>query len=104
MMVFDTTDGAEKVVFGKDLNVTGNGQITGTFGVTDAVTLSSTLSIGGDLSLQGGGGISDDGTDVAIGDNSGNSVTVLEAKTAYDSRAKYDAQLGTLLFDAATIV
>jgi hypothetical protein len=104
IMVFDTTDGAEKVKFGKDLAVTGNSVLTGTLGVTGAATLSSTLSIGGDLTLQGGGGISDNGTDVTLGDNLGNTVSVLEAQTAYDSRAQYDADLGTLLFDAATIV
>ena len=79
MLVFDTTDAAEKL-------------------------LSSVgLELGACLSWTLGGQICSDGTDVTLTDGAANSITVNESYKSYTSRAKYDSTIGVILFDQSAL-
>lgn len=69
------------------LGVTGNQTVGGTLDVTGAVTFASTSSFTGDATFSAN---LTDGT---------NMVTVANMKKSYDSRAKWDADLGCVVFD-----
>ncbi len=79
MLVFDTRDGAEKLIS------------------------STGVDVGGDITWTSGGAISSNGTDLTLTDNSEHHVTVAESQKAYDSRARYDTTLGLVIFDQAAL-
>ena len=74
MLVFDTTDGAEKVII-PDLEITTC------------------------LDWADGSSICTDGTDLTLTDAVANTVTVKEADHSYNARAQYDSTLGVIVFD-----
>jgi len=62
------------------------------------VTINSDLGINGDVILESGGTIVDTNADMTFTDHNLVSVTVSQAKQAFDDRAQYDSTLGCIVF------
>jgi len=100
------------VLNGGDVTITADS--TSAFAITDGVTdilaidsttgskkvmITGNLTVTtGDVTLKSGGTIIDTNTDLTLTDHNNVSVTVAQAYTAYEDRAKYDSTLGCIVF------